>query len=124
MSRRTIAVDFDGVLHQYRKKLSREEQHLVLDPPVPGALEWVNETLEHFDVVVYTARHIGPGGLEAVKQWLMDWGFPDLPVYGQKPPAILYIDDRGYQFDGYNWPSVDFMKTFQPWNRPTIPWGE
>ena len=32
-----------------------------------------------------------------------------------KPPAVLYIDDRAYRFTGSNWPSVDEIKSFQPW---------
>lgn len=116
-TRKSIAVDFDGVLHQYNTPIDIDEQHIIADPPVPCALDWVNETLEHFNVIVYTARHASSGGIAAVEEWLKKWGFPDLPVTGTKPVARLYLDDRGIQFTGGNWPSMEYMNSFQPWNR-------
>lgn len=114
---KTIAIDFDGVLHSYRKPIDLDEQHLILDPPVEGAREWMVEVMRHFNVVVYTARHVSPGGLEAVKEWMKEWVFPNVPVTGTKPVARLYVDDRGYQFTGDNFPSIEYLLDFQPWNR-------
>jgi hypothetical protein len=122
-NRKTIAVDFDGVLHSYCRSIALDEQHLVYDPPVEGSLEWVNMVLEEFDIVVYTARHVSPGGLEATVAWLKEWGFPELPVTGVKPVARLYIDDRGYSFTGDNFPTMEYLRTFQPWNREEGRWN-
>ena len=122
--RTAIGVDFDGVLHQYNTPMGLNEQDRVYDPPVEGALEWVEEVLEHFDIIVYTCRHVSSGGLDAVRYWLEEWGFPDLPVTGVKPVARVYVDDRGYHFNGKNFPSVAYLKNFVPWNRKeTGKWG-
>jgi hypothetical protein len=117
-----IALDFDGVIHKYDTPIERDEQHLVHDPPVEGALEWVTEAIKRFDIIVYTARHVSPGGIKATKAWLKKWGFPDLEVTGVKPIARLYIDDRGYQFTGTNWPDFEYIENFSPWNRKGARW--
>ena len=119
VNKKTIAIDFDGVIHSYLTPIGAGEQRIVLDPPVAYAKDAVLEYLEHFNVVFFTARHVSEGGIEGVKAWLKEWGFPNVPVTGKKPIAILYIDDRGYQFTGYNFPSIDYLKDFQPWNRKT-----
>jgi hypothetical protein len=119
---KTIAVDFDGVLHSYYTPIDIDEQHIISDPPVDGALEWVNNVLEHFDIIVYTARHVSEGGLAAVREWLEEWGFPKLEVTGVKPVARLYIDDRGFAFTGSNFPSIHYLRTFKPWNRKDGVW--
>jgi len=122
VNKKTIAVDFDGVLHRYDTKIEADEQHLVHDDPVPGAIEWCKEMIQHFNLVVYTARHNSPGGLFAAKMWLRDKGFPEMKVTGVKPIARLYIDDRGYHFTGDNFPTLEFLENFKPWNREDEVW--
>ncbi len=113
----TIAVDFDGVLNSYTTKMGLDKQHLLPDPPVPGAVEWVYEMVQHYNVVVFTCRAQFSYGIPAVKKWLERHGFPPLEVTGEKPIAILYIDDRAYQFKGDNFPSLDYVHSFQPWHK-------
>lgn len=121
--KKTLAVDFDGVLHMYTTPIAANEQHLVHDDPVPGAKEWLEEMTKHFHVVIYTARHLSKGGLEAAKAWMKKWGFPELEVTGVKPGAVRYIDDRGYHFTGDNFPTVEEIKNFKPWNREGGSWA-
>src|ERR1700704_1735511 len=106
--RDTIAVDFDGVLNSYTTKMGLDKQHLLPDPPVPGALDWVNEMVQHYNVVVFTCRAQFSYGVIAVKKWLDRHGFPPLEVTGEKPIAMLYLDDRGYLFTGI-FPSLDYV---------------
>lgn len=113
----TIGVDFDGVLNSYLTRVGLDKQFLLPDPPVPGALEWVEEMLQYFNVVVFTCRVFSPEGKDAVIKWLHRHHFPPLEVTGEKPIASLYIDDRGFLFLGNNFPSVDFVLNFKPWNR-------
>jgi hypothetical protein len=121
--KKTLAVDFDGVLHMYTTPIEVGEQHLVHDDPVPGAKEWLEEMTQHFHVVIYTARHLSKGGLEAAKTWMKKWGFPDLEVTGTKPGAVMYVDDRAWLFDGKNFPTVEEIKNFKPWNREGGSWN-
>ena len=114
---RTVAVDFDGVLNSYRTKVGLDKQHLLPDPPVDGALEWVTELLKHFNVVVFTCRASFPQGKEAIETWLEKHGFPALPVTSEKPIAHAYVDDRAIPFDNTGYPSVEYLSNFLPWNR-------
>lgn len=115
----TVAVDFDGVLNSYKTRAGLDKQYLLPDPPVEGALEWINEIVQHFNVVVFTCRASFPRGKEAVELWLERHRFPALPVTHLKPIAHIYVDDRGWRFDGTNFPDVQSIKSFLPWNRRT-----
>jgi|WetSurMetagenome_2_1015567.scaffolds.fasta_scaffold165991_2 hypothetical protein len=91
---RTVAIDFDGVLHRYSKGWNGGKCY---DRPTDGALIAVKQLLrDGYDVVVVTARE----NLYPVEEWLYKWGFPDLEVTNTKIPAIAYIDDRAVEFKG------------------------
>lgn len=91
-TKRTVAVDFDGVIHSY---VSGWQGLVPTDPPREGALEFV-EQLQALDyiVVVHTARANDPQGLAATIHWLANYSFPEMTVTANKPMAIAYIDDR------------------------------
>jgi hypothetical protein len=105
--KRTIAIDFDGVIHQYRYGWQSGK---IYDPPVDGAFEAMSQLIRAgFDLVIHTTRedHV------AIKLWLKQWVtqdygeelsavFQDIPITNKKPPAIAYIDDRGLRFTNWN----------------------
>jgi hypothetical protein len=113
----TIAVDFDGVCHSYLTSVSVSEQHVIQDPPVEGALEWITEVFEHFNVVIFTCRAYVPEGRKAVVNWLRYNGFPNTHVTSQKPIAKMYVDDRAWAFDGKEFPPMETLFNYKPWNR-------
>ena len=93
----TVAVDFDGVLHQRSGRFSDE----VTGDPVPGAADGLRRLAERYDVVIFTARTaLGP-----VRQWLTEHGMGGFEVTHQKPPAEFYIDDHGLHFT--TWADVE-----------------
>lgn len=129
MSRRlTIAVDFDGVLHRYDSPWVAA--HVIPDAPVDGAIEWLFRTIQKFDVVIFTTRAKTIRGRWAVRAWLKEhadnlWyespasvGIEDVKVSFKKLPAIVYIDDRAWRFEG-TFPSVQQMHDAKPWNKAT-----
>ena len=70
---------------------------------------------------LFSARSHQPGGIDAMRRWFAAHALPDyaldaLEFPTEKPQAIVYIDDRGWRFDG-TWPSLDELAAFQPWNR-------
>ena len=114
---KTVCLDFDGVLHQYSS--GWQGPGVIADPPVKGAVEFVRSLLDQdFTVAVYSSRSRHKSGRRNMRQWMLEHGFPvDLISFPEeKPPAILYIDDRGYTFDG-KFPSTDFILNFKPWNK-------
>lgn len=116
--RYTVAVDFDGVLHSYTSPWINAET--IPDPPVPGAVEWLNSIWKDFDVVIHTTRGATPQGVAAVYQWLAVNGFCGQIklVTNIKPPALIYLDDRSYRFEGPGtFPSAEQIHRAKPWNK-------
>lgn len=125
--RGTIAVDFDGVIHSYSSKWTTPEE--IPDPIVDGAIEFLLAALgAGCEVVIYSTRAATESGRDAIRQWLRReaggawWptpagpGIESVKVSGEKPPAIVYLDDRAWRFDG-TFPPIADLLAFKPWNR-------
>ncbi len=111
----TIAVDFDGVLHN--DDLGFHDGSCY-GQPLPGALSGIRALSTQFNVVVFSAKaredrplHEGKTGRELIWEWLGLHGFDGLisDVTAEKPRAALYVDDNGYRFE--NWPTtMEFIR--------------
>lgn len=117
MTKPTLILDFDGVLHSYETGWHGAD--VVADGPVPGAQEFCVDALEKFQVVIVSTRCSQPGGPQAIVNWLAEHEFP-LGIHvsedGTKPLALVTIDDRAITFKG-KWPYVEGLLRFKPWNR-------
>lgn len=117
--RYTLAVDFDGVLHNYD---GRWKGHSSIEgEPVDGAIAWLRGMLDEFDVVIHTTRGATVLGQNAVLSWLERAGlelelYPTLHVTDEKPPALAYLDDRALRFQGV-FPTAQEIHNARPWNR-------
>ncbi len=126
-----LCLDWDGVVHSYTSGWKGAD--VISDPPVYGALDFIYEALEHFDVHIYSSRSNQPGGVVAMQDALRNWAvsmivdghFSDDPMLcflgcikwpTEKPPAMVTIDDRALTFKGV-WPSMQELKDFKPWNK-------
>jgi hypothetical protein len=114
----TIAVDCDGVLHSYSSGWQGADN--LPDPPVPGAIEWLELVTKDFEVAINSTRCRSVAGRWAIEGWLREHGLSDAalahvhyPPY--KPAALIYIDDRGYRFDGANFPTAELIWRLKPW---------
>ncbi|MCR4328649.1 MAG: hypothetical protein NUV53_04010 [Patescibacteria group bacterium] len=96
--RTPIAVDFDGVIHAYRKGFLDGS---VYDTPTPGVGSAMARLRKKYYVVVYSARTRSRVGCIAVTAYLKKHRIPFDEVVGYKPPAKFYIDDRAIRFK--NW---------------------
>ena len=131
MGKPILCLDFDGVIHIYTS--SWHGTNIVADGPVPGAIEFIYEAMEHFTIAVHSSRSKDPEGIAAMKGALKMWAidmietgiFRDDPMLcfldciewpTEKPPAMVTLDDRAITFDG-TWPSMDTLKEFKPWNK-------
>jgi len=108
--KKTIAVDFDGVIHKYSKGWQNGE---IYDEPVEGSLSALVELYNKgYKVVIFTTRedinlvHIWIE--EQCDKYFLEVRELDFEVTNKKPPAIAYIDDRGIRFT--NW--KDMMNYF------------
>lgn len=120
--RYTVALDFDGVLHLYEKGW---QGATVLEGPTEGAQEAVAALFDMgYEVAVFSTRAETPEGAAAIRSWLVEHGFPSadkIPVSATKPKAVLFVDDRGFRFEG-DWHSILAVagrgkEACEPWNR-------
>lgn len=113
---KTIALDFDGVIHSYTSLWTFPNE--IHDGPTPLALAAVNDYIKAgLKVVVFSARARAATGRQAIQDWLKKHNFPDLEITSVKPHAVLYVDDRAHLFTGANFPSVADVVLFNPWNK-------
>lgn len=109
---KTIAIDFDGVIHKYSKGW---HDGTCYDEPVEGALESLHRLNRRgYRVAIFTCRAETEEGEIMVQEWLekwinlktkeLNWSGIAFEVTDKKPKAIAYIDDRGIRFT--NWTDV------------------
>jgi len=115
-----IAIDFDGVIHSYTSGFHGFEN--ILDPPVDGAIEKLRSYIENLKVAIFSTRASCPEGVNGIKLWLIANGLSEdevnsLIITNSKVHANLYVDDRGWQFVGDNYPTIEYIKNFKPWNK-------
>lgn len=113
---KTLAIDFDGVIHRYSKGW---HDGTIYDDPMTGAIEGLSWLMDQYAVFVFTTR-----SPTQVCDWLEEFEFETtdvipssgfwneegvLLVTNYKLPAVAYIDDRAHQFA--NWPMLldDFI---------------
>lgn len=107
-----IAVDFDGVIHQYSQGW---QDGSIYDPPMMGAEDGLRLLMERFAVFIHTTRNTND-----VAKWVteklhiptqtytceyvpMFWNERDaILVTNHKLPAVAYIDDRAHKFTNWN----------------------
>ena len=126
----TIAVDFDGVIHRYETPWINP--HTIPDPPVDGAIEWLHRMVQDFAVVIYSTRCRTWRGRRAVRAWLKKhagqlwwegWGhlgLEEVKLSYEKPPALIYLDDRAVRFEGpQTFEALDAARVhrLRPWHK-------
>jgi hypothetical protein len=143
MTKRTLCLDFDGVIHDYLHGWQGGE---IYGEVTPGFFDWLarlEQAGNPFRLVVYSSRSKTPEGIAAMRAWLYAqydkrlalfgpgagghkvWppqAFQDLLEFShEKPPAWLTIDDRALPFAGSwdePWLTPPALLDFRPWNVP------
>ena len=118
--KRTICIDFDGVLHDYSNGFQGDD---IFGEMIPGADIGTKVLKDKRNtIIIYTTRK----ATDALKKWLNDHNIsydyinenPDQPegTEGCKLIADIYIDDRGIRFYG-QWDEwfIREIASFQPW---------
>ena len=68
MAKKSIVLDFDGVLHSYTSKF--KFPWIISDPPVPGAMQFIHDISKEFSVSIYSTRSFNEKGLKAMQTWI------------------------------------------------------
>jgi adenylylsulfate kinase len=118
MKRKTICIDFDGVIAQYQAWEGKEK----FGAPVPGvqsALKVLKK--EGYKIIIFTTREVSDGLKTYLKENDIVYDHinenPDQPkdTNAGKPIADLYVDDRSVCFRG-NWKhTLEDIAYFKPW---------
>ena len=112
--KKTVVFDFDGVIHSYTS--GWKGASVIPDPPVPRIKEAISDIrLAGYEVVVVSTRCATIEGCGAVRAWLCDNGIEVDAVKMEKPPAVVYIDDRAIRFDGKPDGLLNKICDFTPW---------
>jgi hypothetical protein len=116
-----LACDWDGVINKYVSGFSAD-----FDDPVPGAIDFLKTCLlAGKRLVIHSTRFTEPDGDTSwrMRQYLVKHGLPqeladqlDFWFAGGKPRALVYLDDRGYRFEGV-FPSLEELDALDVWNR-------
>ena len=113
---KTVVFDFDGVIHSYTSGWKGKNN--IPDPPVVGIADALKEIYSAgYEVVIVSTRCCDEEGILAIKQWLDKYGLSKFvdKVCKEKPPAIVYIDDRAICFDGHPEFLLRKIDLFRPW---------
>ena len=107
-----IAIDFDGVIHNFDKGY---HDGTCYGDPLPHSIDAIKQLSKVYKIIIFTAKAKpsrplvnGKTGIELVEEWLDKHNILEdvSEITAEKPRAILYIDDNGYRHT--NW--VDTLK--------------
>ena len=113
MSRKTIVFDFDGVIHRYSKGWQGIDN--IYDEPVEGIREVIKELMKEYEIVIVSTRCSEHKGLKAIREWLQKYDIQVSAIKKEKPPAVLYIDDRAICFNGNCKMLMEQIANFKSW---------
>lgn len=98
MSKRRVAIDFDGVIHAYKDGWTGVVPQ---EGPIDGSLDFLNWLrTKDVEIVILSSRARDLDGKNAIEAWLHNHNAPYDKVTDQKVGAVIYIDDRGFRFEG------------------------
>lgn len=99
MSKKTVAIDLDGVIAKYDGFVSKEH----FGEPIKGVDDFLTRLRSKYKVVIFSSRtngQVNRQSPEELKQLVVNYldkwnlAYDDVYVGQGKPLAIAYIDDR------------------------------
>jgi len=107
ISEKTIALDFDGVIHNDTKGF---HDGTIYGNPISGTEDALSILSKSYKLVIYSCKSNpqrplvnGKTGTELIWEWLKKWNMEQYitDVVINKPNALLYIDDKGLRFNSW-----------------------
>lgn len=105
--KKVIAVDFDGVIHEYSDGWKDGE---IYDDPIPGVQDALKKLQDKFRIVIFSTRNHDrtikgekqSNQVSDMREYMEKHEIPFDEIYqgNGKPIAKLYIDDNAYRFEG------------------------
>lgn len=112
--KKTIVFDFDGVIHSYTSGWKGID--IIPDKPTDGISEVIrNIRNKGFEVVIVSTRCVEDKGINAIKRFLSDNNIEVDGIMANKPPALVYVDDRAICFNGDTADLEERICNFKSW---------
>ena len=111
----TVVIDFDGVIHSYTSGWQGADQ--CSDPLVEGIDEVIKDLRKDHKVVIVSSRAKTIKGKIAIRNYLKKYNIEVDGIQNEKPPAIVYIDDRTICFTGNTNNLAEQVRNFKPWHK-------
>jgi len=97
----TLAIDFDGVIHDYKHPVEGKR----MGEPFDDALTMLKRLYNRkHTIIIHTVMATSDSGKQVVEDWLAFYKIKHHGVTAIKPNADIYIDDRGIRHT--DWPST------------------
>ncbi len=107
MTKPTIAIDFDGVIHRYSKGWSDGS---IYDEPMPGCREALLSLSDKYQIIIFSTRNYDrvikgehqKNQIKEMADWLNEYLIPYDRIHTKpnKPVCKLFVDDNAYRFEG------------------------
>ena len=113
---KTIAIDFDGVIHSFELGY---HDGTIYGSPIEGSVDAIKKLSKKYHIVIYTAKAKkdrplinGKTGPELIWEWLKKYELNEYikDITAEKPRCICYIDDKAIQFQNWNQALSDLKK--------------
>lgn len=110
---KTIAFDFDGVIHRYSRGW---QDGTIYDKPVDGIKETIDKLRkEGYEIVIYSTRASSIAELKDMNTWLRKHEIKVDDICSEKPIALMYVDDRAIPFNGNCETLMKNIHNFKVW---------
>lgn len=93
-----IVFDFDGVIHSYISGWLGP--HIIPDKPVDGIKDTIDRLKNNYEIAIQSSRCSSPEGLKAIQTYCLNNDIYYDTIWAEKPPAVIYVDDRAICFNG------------------------
>lgn len=109
--RKNIAIDFDGVIHEFDKGWY---DGTCYGKPIPGSLEAIKKLSKKYNVIIFSSKVLpdrplvnNMTGKQLVINWLKKYNVYEFinDITYLKPRAEFYIDDKAIKFEN-NWDKI------------------
>lgn len=114
----TIVFDFDGVIHSYKSGWCGTDN--IPDEPVEGIEDLLKQLKSaKYRIVIVSTRCRQASGIQAIQKWLEKYGLACYidKISKEKPPALVYIDDRAICFKGTTAGLFEQIQNFKSWTK-------
>lgn len=102
MSEKVLAIDFDGVIHDFKNPKPGRRMGDV----IPGSKDAIIKLRSKgYKIIVHTVFSGDDRERKVVEDYLKYYQIPFHEVTNAKPRADFYIDDNGLRFEG-NWDEI------------------